>query len=396
MNHFERISRIQSLLKEQGIEAWLFFDFRGSDPIAYSVLGLDPHAHSTRRWLYLVLAEGDPIKIVHRIESGRLDALPGRKLVYLEWGSLHSALREALAFTTTVAMQYSENAALPYVSRVDAGTIELIRKMGVKVISSADLIQGFESVWTESQLAGHRNAAAILTRLVHEAFDETVRRIRLNGSSTEMEIQDFLVRRLAEEKLITDFPPIVAVNHNAGNPHYAPTPENHAQVLRGDLLLIDIWAKETGPDSVYADITWTAFLGMEPPARIREVFETVRNARDAGIFFLTQRFADRKMVHGWEVDDVVRAVIRSKGYGKSFVHRTGHNLGTEVHGNGVHFDNLETHDTREVIRGIACTIEPGIYLHDFGIRSEINLYFGPNGPEVTTPPQTDLLCFDLT
>ncbi|GAB4249753.1 MAG: M24 family metallopeptidase [Acidobacteriota bacterium] len=389
----ERVHRIQSLLRETGIPAWLFYDFRGSDPIAYRVLGLDPAAHTTRRWFYLVPAEGTPVKLVHRIESGRLDALPGERRVYLEWSALHAALREILAPFPAVLMQYSPQAAIPYVSRVDAGTVELVRSCGSEVRSSGDLLQHLECILTPEQLAGHRSAARVLHELVLGAFRYIQDALRSGRPVTEQTVQERLHQGLAAAGLVTDFPPIVAVGPHAGNPHYSPAPGGSDAVSANNLVLIDIWAKQPAAGSIFADITWTAWFGATPPDRVREIFRVVAAARDRGVAFLRERFAAGEPVQGWEVDDAVRGVIREAGYGRDFIHRTGHNLGEDVHGNGVHFDNLETHDDRRVIPGIACTIEPGIYLPDFGIRSEIDVYFGACQVEVTTAIQDELLCF---
>lgn len=405
MNSEHRIARIQELLREARIPAWLFFDFRGSDDIACRILGLDPHAHATRRWFCLVPAEGSPVKLVHRIEAGRLDHLPGEKRVYLPWHSLESHLREMLAPFSRVAMQYSPRGAIPYVARVDGGTLELVRSCGPEVVTSADLVQRLESVWSEAQTAGHRRAASLLTRIVGEAFEFTAARIQSQGRASEWEVQQFILERFRKEGLETDFPPIVAVNANSGNPHYAPTQERHDLIGRGDFLLIDLWARlstasgagpaeETGAagsdEPVFADITWVGYCGEAVPERVGQVFDVVRRARDEGFRLLQARFRERLPVAGFEVDDAVRAVIREAGYGDFFIHRTGHNLGTAVHGNGVNFDNLETHDTRLFLPGLACTIEPGVYLQDFGVRSEINVYWGSEGPEITTPPQEEV------
>ncbi len=387
----ELIARMQALLKDAGLSGWLFFDFRGSDPIAQRILGLDPESHATRRWLYLVPAEGMPTRIVHRIESGRLDALPGDKQVYLEWTSLHKILQTTLEGLRKVAMQYSPNNDVPYVSKVDGGMLELIRSFGVEVVTSADLVQEFECVWETARLEDHRRSATIITALAREALELAARQVREKGRSDELAIQEFLLRRLAEESLETDFPPIVAVNRNAGNPHYGPEPSCHSAIEPESLLLIDLWARNVEPKSVFADITWTAWIGSSVPPRVSEVFDIVRSARDAGVDFLERRLGRGHVVHGWEVDDAVRKVIQDRGYGEYFIHRTGHNLGREVHGNGVNFDNLETHDNREVLPGVCCTIEPGIYLPEFGIRSEIDVFIREDGVEVTTPPQEELL-----
>lgn len=386
------VAHLQEVLQQHQIPGWLFYDFRGLDPIAHSVLGLDPTAHATRRWFYLVPARGEPRKLVHRIESGRLDQLPGEKRVYLRWQELDRELRSMLEAVPTVAMQYSAGNAIPYVSRVDAGTLEMVRSAGAQVVSSADLIQQIDAVWSGAQVDEHRRNAEIITRIMEEAFEWAARRIRDAAGTSELAVQEFILGRLDEEGLVTDHPPIVGVGAHSGDPHYAPTPETDAAIGRDDFLLIDLWARGShAPEAVFADITWTAWFGSSPPERISDVAAIVRRARDRGIEVLEAAAASGEPLAGWVVDQEVRAVIEEAGYGEAFVHRTGHNLGHEVHGNGVNFDNLETHDERTVIPGIACTIEPGIYLEDFGVRSEVNIYMGADGPEVTTPPQRELL-----
>ncbi|RPI29189.1 MAG: M24 family metallopeptidase [Acidobacteria bacterium] len=389
------IEQVQSALSAARVPGWLFYGFHSNDPIGISILGFGPTYHATRRWFYLVPAQGEPIKLVHRIESGMLDHLPGHKLVYLRWQELRSHLEQLLASAKEVAMQYSPESAVPYVSKVDAGTVELVRACGAEVVSSADLVQQFETRWTTEQADQHRATAAILTAIVKQAFRQGAADLSEKGASSELEIQRFMQRRFEEEGLICDSPPIVAVNGNAGNPHYSPSESSYAALRKGDFLLIDLWAKPVGADAVYADITWTAFYGRTVSEQITEVFDVVRRARDRGVEFLKQSTQSGCYPQGWEVDDAVREVIRAAGYADKFCHRTGHSLGREVHGNGVNFDNLETHDTRSFLPGVACTIEPGIYLDDFGVRSEINVHFGVNGPEVTTPPQTSLLVFDV-
>jgi len=389
------VEQIQSALVTARVPGWLFYGFHSNDPIALSILGFGPGYHATRRWFYLVPANGEPVKLVHRIESVMLDHLPGRKLVYLRWQELRSQLTQLLASSKTVAMQYSPENAVPYVSKIDAGTVELVRACGTEVVTSADLVQQFETRWTAEQVKQHRATAVILTEIVNQAFREGAKALAEKGVTTEFEIQRFIERRFEENGLITDSPPIVGVNANAGNPHYSPSESSHSPLHKGDFLLIDLWAKPEGPEAVYADITWTAFYSKTVPPRIAEVFDVVRRSRDRGVEFLQEATRGGRYPQGWEVDDAVREVIRAAGYADRFVHRTGHSLGREVHGNGVNFDNLETHDTRSFLPGVACTIEPGIYLEDFGVRSEINIIFGKDGPEVTTPPQTELLVFEV-
>ncbi|MCY3776341.1 MAG: M24 family metallopeptidase [Candidatus Aminicenantes bacterium] len=387
MNNASLAGRIQESLNRLGVPAWLFYDFRFTDPLANRILGIHESRHPTRRWFYLVPAQGTPIKLVHRIESSMLDHLPGKKLVYLRWQDLESGLGEMLKEFSSVAMQYSPEGAIPYVSKVDAGTIELVRSLGKTVTSSADLVQSFEAVLTPGQLREHHRASRAVSAIVLDAFRFASSAIRRRGSSSEAEVRDYILKRFQDRSLVTDSGPIVAVNRHSGDPHYETASGRVTRIKAGDLLLIDLWAKTDTPGSVFADITWTAFFGGMPEERMRRVFEVVRRGRDAGVEFLQRRRAAGELPQGWEVDDAVRRTIAGLGYGEAFVHRTGHSLGEEIHGNGVNFDNLETHDTRRLIPGVLCTIEPGVYLDDFGIRSEINVYMGEEGPEVTTPLQ---------
>lgn len=391
----ELISRIQAGLRDLKVPAWLFYDFRGLDPLAVRILRFPPDYHATRRWFYLVPAAGEPTKLVHRIESSILDHLPGNKEIYLEWPQFHSKLKKMLAGFSLVAMQYSDKNAIPYISRVDAGTVELVRSCQTEVFSSGDLVQRFESVWTPAQVEQHRSTARILTSIVKEAFEKAAADVAARGETDEFKVQQFIGGRFEEEGWTADSPPIVAVNKNSADPHYQPDAEAYSTVRQGDFLLIDLWAKPKNSEGVYADITWVAYFGSSLPRQMAEVFEVVRRARDRGVEFLRERIASGQLPEGWEVDDQVRKIIRDAGYGEFFVHRTGHNLGLEVHGNGVNFDNLETHDTRRVIPGIACTIEPGVYLEDFGVRSELNVYVSDKGPEVTTPPQDSVLLLKI-
>lgn len=386
------ITPIQQALHDSKIPAWLFYGFHNVDPIATQILRFQPKLFATRRWFYLIPARGEPKKLVHQLESTILDHLPGKKDIYLKWQQLQSSVKNILGDFATVAMQHSEKNAIPYISRVDAGTAELVRSCGTKITSSGDLIQRFEAVWSPQQMEQHRTTALTLTSIVQSAFEHVASEVSSHEELSELAVQCFILDEFEKADLITDHPPIVAVNQNSADPHYVCTEENHSSIHVGDFLLIDLWAKSIQEKSVYADITWTAFLGNRLPKRIGEVFSIVRKARDRGVDFLNKRFQSKTLPRGWEVDDAVREVIHQAGYGEQFFHRTGHNLGQDVHGNGVHFDNLETHDTRQVIPGIACTIEPGIYLSgEFGVRSEINIYLSDKGPEVTTPPQEEVL-----
>ena len=392
MNNNSLIAKIQETLRELNIPAWLLYGFHDRDPIALRILRFKTDQLATRRWFYLIPATGEPKKLVHRIEATMLDHLPGSKEIYLQWEQLQDGLKDLLQDVSTVAMQFSENNAIPYFSHVDAGTVDLVRSYQREVVSSGDLIQRFESVWSSEQLSGHRTTALALTSIVQVAFKEAAATISSRGETDEWAIQQFILDQFKEAGLRTEHAPIVAMNENSADPHYQPTQQEFAKIHQGDFLLIDLWAKSQEPDSTYADITWNASLGPDVPDKINQVFQVVRQARDRGVEFLRECFEAHRVPQGWEVDDAVREVVRQAGYADFFVHRTGHNLGRELHGNGVNFDNLETHDTRLVIPGVACTIEPGIYLEgEFGIRSEINVFLSEEGPEITTPPQEELV-----
>jgi Xaa-Pro aminopeptidase len=382
------VEAIQKALKQAGMEGWLFYDFRQSDPLAYRILRLDETKLGTRRWFYFVPADGEPVKIVHSIEREQLDALPGKKLVYLPWQQLHEYLRQTLSQCRAIAMQYSPNNDIPYVSRVDGGTIELIRGLGVEVVTSANLVQQFEAVWTEAQLQTHYAAAVKMRRIIDEAFAEIARRIKHHIPTTEYEIQQFIMSLFERDGLVADHPPIVAVNANAANPHYGPTSEYSLPIKRNDFVLIDYWARlKADPDSVYTDYTWTGFVGEQVPERYTHIFNIVRDARDAAIQFVRDAVAAGRRLHGWEIDEASRGVIREAGCGDQFIHRTGHSIGKEVHGNGANIDNLETRDHRLIVPRTAFSIEPGIYLEgDFGVRSEVDVYVTENEVIVTAEP----------
>ncbi len=377
---------IQGALREQKIPAWLFYGFQNQDPIALRILGVDPGKLSTRRWFYLVPAEGEPRKLVHGVEPERLDHLPGEKIVYSRWSELEAGLRKILSGFSSVAMQYSPKNAVPYISRVDAGLVELIRSFGVEVVSSADLVQVVEAAWSGEQLDGHRRTASILKKLVDESFTEIASRLSSGREVSEYDIQQSLLRGYAENNLFAETPPIVAVNENASNPHYEPTAERFSAIREKDLVLLDVWAKEKAPDSVYADITWMGYAGSIVPDEYAKVFEVIREARDKGFEAVKNAFSAGHPIRGCDVDDVVRGYVAGRGYEKYFIHRTGHSIGVEDHANGANMDNFETRDERRLIPHTAFTIEPGIYLPRFGMRTEINIYLSEEGPEATTLP----------
>lgn len=400
--HGKRVADIQKALKELGLDSWLFYDFRGSDPLSYRILMLDPNKFTTRRWFYYVPAAGEPTKIVHRIEPAKLDLLPGRRLVYLRWQQQHEFLRETLGAggegdggaRKKVAMQYSPNNDIPYVSRVDGGTIDLVRSMGVEPVTSAELVQVFEAVWTPEQKRTHDKAADNIHNIILEAFSEVGRRIKADEPTTEYDIQQFIMRRYEEEDMTSDgAPPIVAVNANSASPHYSPSQLVHSPIKRGDFILLDVWAKLKQPGAVYADQTWTGYVGESVPEEHDRVFQIVREARDSAVTFLKEKIAAGESVWGGAIDDVSRGVIERAGYGDQFVTRTGHSIGQEVHGSGANIDNLETPDKRRLIPRTCFSIEPGIYQEGlFGVRSEIDVYLGDGEVVVTGQPiQTEVV-----
>jgi Xaa-Pro dipeptidase len=393
------ISEIQSALQELDLDGWLFYSFRGSDPIATEILRIGTGGPlATRRWFYLIPRVGEPVKIVHAIERDSLAHLPGKKLVYLPWKQLHGFVKSELHALTSgrsprVAMQYSPNGAIPYVSRVDAGIVELIRSFGVDVVTSATLVQKFQSTLTDQQLVSHEQAAKDVYEIVHGAFSEIGKRIKNHIPTTEYDIQQYIMNQFADRSLVTHDAPIVGVNANSASPHYEPTIDVHAPIKEGDFVLIDLWAKCMGADCVYADITWTGYVGTKVPDEITSVFNIVRDARDAAAEFVRDEITSGRPVSGADVDDVCRDVIAAAGYGDLFIHRTGHSIQTEIHANGANIDNLETQDTRLLIPRTLFSIEPGIYLeHRFGIRSEIDMYVAEKEARITGgEPQREIV-----
>ncbi|MBI4515856.1 MAG: M24 family metallopeptidase [Deltaproteobacteria bacterium] len=382
------IAAIQAALHAQsdaaGIDAWLFYDFRGSDALAYRVLGL-PQAELTRRWFYLVPASGHPRALVSAVEPEALADLPGERIVYRTWQDLHDGLRGLLRGCRRVAMQYSPNNAIPYVSRVDAGTVELVRSCGVELVSSADLMQRCEAVWSPAQYASHCRAARGLRQTVDDTFAHIAAAINAGTQSTELGAQAFMLDSFARAGLLTSKPPIVAVDSHSANPHYQPEPATNAAIRRGSFVLIDLWAKE--PGGVYADITWTGYAGESVPDEYANVFAVVRAARDAAVMLVSEAARSQRSLCGADVDEAARSVIRRAGYGDYFVHRTGHSIGVEVHGNGANIDGFESPDHRRLIPGTCFSIEPGIYLPGrFGVRSEVDVYLSERDAEVTGMP----------
>ena len=380
------IDSLQQALRREGVDGWLFYSFRGSDPIAENILKLDRSQISSRRWAYFVPAEGTPQKVVHAIESHALDTLPGEDRVYLPWQQLHEHLRDAMSGARRVAMQYSPMNAIPYISRVDAGTVELVRHFGIEVVSSADLVQMFEAVWTEGQLETHVYAARNLRQIVDEAFGEVRRRVRDGIATDEFDIQNFIWSQFDLRDMTSADRPIVAVNANSADPHYTPDAQRKDPIDDGDFLLIDLWAKRRVPQSVYGDITWTGYVGESVPDRHENIFKVVRDGRDAALRLVEEQ-AGTATLRGWQVDEAARRSITDAGYGEYFIHRTGHSIHEEDHGNGANIDSLETQDNRRLMTGTCFSIEPGVYLKgDFGVRSEVDVYLGEDGPLVTGVP----------
>ena len=397
-----KITEIQRELTALGLDAWLLYDFRGINPIAQNVAGL-AEAHITRRWFCLIPRHGEPRWLVHKIETSNFVGVPGQTTLYAGWQELNEAMRALLATPLpplskgqdgasgikTVAMEYSPDAAIPYVSRVDAGTLEWIRSFGVEVQTSAELAQRMEARLSEAQAAGHQAAAHSVLQAKDYAFAWIGEKLRDGKTITEYDVQQEILGQFDAMDLVTDHPPIVAVNAKSSDPHYAPTATDTQAIKAEDFILIDLWAKQKEPDAVFADTTWVAYAGKTVPAQYVEIFEIVKEARDRAVRFICERWERDEPIYGYQVDDCVRGYITEEGYGDFFIHRTGHNIGTVIHGNGVNLDNLETRDRRTLIPGVCFSIEPGIYLSDFGVRTEIDVFLagpGRDGVKVTTAP----------
>lgn len=380
------LQAIQRALREQKVDGWLFYDFHNRDPIAYRILGLDFGKSTSRRWYYFIPVEGEAVKLIHGVEKTKLDKLPGKKIVYSPWRQMHQELKNILGDRTRIVMNYSPLNNIPYVSMVDGGTVELIKSFGYEVVSSADLVQQFEAIVDEDKYKTHIAAGEKVQGIKDEAFSEIGNAIREGREVTEYDIQQFIVRRFKEEGLTDDGDhPIVGVNGHPADPHFEPTPENTYVIKRGDTVLIDLWARVNEPGAIYYDITWCGYVGDNPPAKYVEIFTVVRDARDAAKRFVEDKFARGETCYGWEVDDACRNVVKSAGYGDYFVHRTGHSIGTEVHGNGANIDNLETKDERRLVPGVCFSIEPGIYLEgEMAARSEIDVYITLEGRVVVS------------
>ncbi len=390
------LDAIQAALRESALDGWLFYDHHHRDPIAARILSLDPNAHITRRWYYFIPASGEPRKLVHRIEQARLDSLPGAKTQYSSWQELHAGLKDLLQNQKRIAMQYSPNNDIMYVSMVDAGTVEFLRSLGKEVVTSADLVSQFEAVLTEDQIASHSAAQRAIDLILVGAWAEIARCLRPpsgggTGHFTEFDLVAWLREAMHREGLVWENGPDVSVNANTSDQHYEPTAERASPIREGDFLLIDIWGRLDTPTSVFYDVTWTGVIGREPSKKEQLVFDTVRRARDAAISAVESAFAQDRPIYGFEADDAARSVIREAGFGDFFVHRTGHNIAHEIHGSGAHLDNLETHDIRRILPHTCFSVEPGIYLPEFGVRSEINMITRPGKAWVTGRIQQELV-----
>ena len=386
------LGAIQEGLRKARLDGWLLYDFHGSNPIAARLAGLTTGTHmTTRRWYYLIPANGRPRGLVHAIERNNLDALPGERVVYAGRQQLEAGLTQLLAGLKTVAMEYSPMCAIPYLSRVDAGTVEMIRARGVEIVSSGDLVQQFEAGWTTVQLATHRAASESLYRIKDRAFGVAFDAVPHGRALTAYQLQQQMVKWFEEEGLVTDSPPVVAVGGSAGNPHYLPTAEQCRAVVADEVLLLDLWGKKQDAGAVFADITWVAVTSARVPDEVSRAFRAVADARDSAVRLVVEAARDGRDLRGWEVDEAARAVLMGQGYGDRIVHRTGHSLGENVHGNGVHMDDFETHDDRRVLPGTGFTVEPGLYFETFGVRTEINVYRGEREAIVTGPRQSEVV-----
>ena len=386
------IGAVQRALRDERLDAWLLYDFQGSNPVSYRLAGMGGAGHlATRRWFYLIPQSGEPKALVHAIERHNLDHMPGSKIVYAGRAELEAGLTKLVGGLKRVAMEYSRNNAIPYVSRVDAGTVELIQSIGPEVVSSGDLIQQFEARWSDAQIATHRVASEKLYRIKDQAFDEIARRLRDKVTTTEYDIQQKMVGWFTEEGLVADSPPCVSAQENAGNPHYLATAADHRIIHPGELVLLDLWGKLREPGAVYADITWIGFTGASVPDKMAKAFAAICGARDAAVTAVQSAAREGRDIRGFEADQAARKVLIDAGYENAILHRTGHSLGENVHGNGAHLDDYETHDERRLLPGSGFTIEPGLYFKDFGVRTEINMVWTGSGPEVTGPRQKAIL-----
>lgn len=379
------VSKIQEAIREKGFDGWLLYNFHNRDYLAMKILGLDASKFSTRRWYYFIPAQGEPVRLVSKVERTILDSLPGEKMMYLSWKEMHAQIKTMLGKAKRIAMNYSPMNNIPYTSLVDAGTVELLRKLGFEPVSAADLIQQFEAIIDEKGYHSHCEAGKRVLKIKDEAYRRIGDAIRNEQALTEYEVQQFIMKRFEEDGLTCEgHGPIVGINEHPADPHFEPKPGEGNYIFKpGDTVLIDLWAKLDQPGSIYYDVTWCGYVGTNPPEKYLEIFNTVRDARKAAVNFVRKKFANGEACFGWEVDDACRNVVIERGYGDYFIHRTGHSIGINVHGNGVNIDNLETKDERQLVPGICFSVEPGIYLQDdMAARSEINVFIKLDGEVV--------------
>jgi Xaa-Pro aminopeptidase len=380
----------QSYMLEHYIDGWLIYDFRGSNPIMWQILG---KKSTTRRTFLFIPSKGEPRLLTHVVDKDQFSGISFPIDYYISWNDMNQKLREILKENSKIAMEYSPNGSIPAMSWVDGGTLELIRSFGVEICSSADLFQVAVASWSENALKSHLQVGKEVAEIKDMAFDYIKQTIKRGKVLTEYDVQEFIMQQFQIRNLETEDRPIVAVNENSGNPHYQPSPQVHSQIKKGDWVLIDLWARYPGESNVFSDITWVGYVGQEIPSKYQTIFEIVKKARDLVVERLESAFKKGETFQGWELDMVARNYIQQAGYGKYFIHRTGHSLspGPFLHGLGVNLDNLETHDTRKVLPGLGFSIEPGIYLPEFGVRLEINVYMSENGPIITTPIQNEII-----
>jgi Xaa-Pro dipeptidase len=386
------LDSLQSAIRDANFDGWLFYDHHHRDPIAYRILGLDETSFVSRRWFYFVPAHGEPKKLVHRIESGKLDTIPGSKDEYSSWQELELKLETMLNGATEIAMQYSPRNAIMYVSMVDAGTVELIRGFGKQIVSSADLVSIFEAVLSAEQIDSHYAAQQKVDAILAAGWKHIGDSVRSNRAVGEIDVVNFFLEAFQREELFTDHGPNCSVGANSADSHYEPNAASSRAITNGDFVLIDIWAKLNSPQAIWYDITWTGVVGREPSEHEQRIFNTVREARDAAITTVQEAYAANKPIAGWEADEAARTVIRNAGFADAFTHRTGHNIAVSLHGNGAHLDNLETHDERLLLPNTCFSVEPGLYFPgSFGVRSEVNMLTSPGKAIVTGPAQSALL-----
>lgn len=389
------IENMQQIMTQEGIDSWLIYDFQGKNPIMAQFIR--PKSMISRRLFLIIPASGEPQLLGSKIDHDVIQALPFNASFYVSWQEMERELTHLLADCQVVGMDYSSGGELPTISRVDAGTVETIRKLGKTVVSAANVYQAGAAVWQPGTLEVHLEDCQRVAQIKDDAFAFIADRLRQDIAVTEYDVQQFIMQQFEQSDLFTPYPPIVGVNQHSGDPHYSPEADNHAPIQKGDWILIDLWAKQPGFDHIFADMSWVGYAGLQPSAKQQEVFALVAEARDKVIDFLQIQTTQGQAIEGWQVDDVARQHITQAGYGPYFFHRTGHSLGPgdHVHGSGVNIDNLETHDTRKLIPGIGFSVEPGIYLPEFGVRLEINVYMDQTGPRITTPVQREIITLDV-